>query len=459
MARPALLADMVRKWRPPDKTEFLLDGISINEQLFDGVVLRPSVDAILEFKVQSNSFSAEYGRGNAVVNATIKSGTNQVHGTLFEFLRNDALDARNFFLAKKAPYRQNQFGFALGGPVVLPKFNGRNKSFFFLNYEGTRIRQGRTSNVLVPSEAFRRGDFSSISTIIKDPLTGTPFPGNIIPQNRINPATAYFQQFMPAQNTATGTFAYAAPFKNDQNQGNARYDHIFSASDSMSVRYSINHLEAFNPGSYPQNGGSNQRQRVQNLVASETHIFSPTVVNELRLGYTRMHNANLNQGLGTNYTGQSGIGGFEFTSQNFPGFPNLSITGFQGIAGNSFQPLVNPTNSYELVESVSIIRVRTPSRSERICETIGSPPQIRRIPAVRSPSTEPTRGMLMPTISPDTQRPEAAVSREIFWTLRNPLSLLCAGRLEDCAEPHRQYWSSLRIESSANGDARAIGPL
>jgi hypothetical protein len=336
------------------KTEFLLDGISINEQLFDGVVLRPSVDAILEFKVQANSFSAEYGRGNAVVNATIKSGTNQVHGTLFEFLRNDKLDARNFFIAKKAPYRQNQFGFALGGPVVLPKFDGHNKSFFFLNYEGTRIRQGRTSNVLVPSEAFRRGDFSSLSTPIRDPLTGIPFSGNIIPQNRIDPATVYFQQFMPAQNTATGTFAYAAPFMNDQNQGNARYDHIFSPRDTMSARYSINHLEAFNPGSYPTNGGSNQRQRVQNLIASETHIFSPTVVNDLRLGYTRMHNANLNQGLGTNYTGQAGIGGFEFTSLNFPGFPSLGITGFQGIAGNAYQPLVNPTNMYELIDTVAI---------------------------------------------------------------------------------------------------------
>ena len=161
---------------------------------------------------------------------------------------------------------------------------------------------------------------------------------------------------MPAQNTATGTFAYAAPFQNDQNQGNARYDHVFSSKDSLAIRYSINHLEAFIPGAYPNNGGNNQRQRVQNLVASETHIFSPAVINELRLGYTRMHNANLNQGLGTNYTAQAGIGGFEETSLNFPGFPQLSITGFQGIAGNAFQPLVNPTNMYEIVDSLSWIK-------------------------------------------------------------------------------------------------------
>ena len=161
---------------------------------------------------------------------------------------------------------------------------------------------------------------------------------------------------MPAQNTATGTFAYAAPFQNDQNQGNARYDHVFSSKDSLAIRYSINHLEAFIPGAYPNNGGNTQRQRVQNLVASETHIFSPAVINELRLGYTRMHNANLNQGLGTNYTAQAGIGGFEETSLNFPGFPQLSITGFQGVAGNAFQPLVNPTNMYEIVDSLSWIK-------------------------------------------------------------------------------------------------------
>jgi hypothetical protein len=331
------------------KTEFLLDGISINEQLFDGVVLRPSVDAIQEFKVQANSFAAEYGRGNAILNATIKGGTNELHGTIYHFLRNDVLDSRNFFIARKAPYRQNQFGGAVGGPIR------RDKSFFFLNYEGTRIRQGLTFNPIVPNEAFRRGDFSALATPVRDPLTGDPFPGNIIPSNRINPASNYFLQFMPLPNTAAGTFSYAAPFRNDQNQGNARFDQVLSSKDNLSVRYSINHLQSFNPGAYPENGGTNRRQRVQNVALTETHIFSPTLINELRLGYTRMHNANLNQGLGTNHTALSGIRGFEETSQNFPGFPQLSITGFQGIAGNAFQPLVNPTNMYQLVNNLSWI--------------------------------------------------------------------------------------------------------
>ncbi|MBI1786238.1 MAG: TonB-dependent receptor [Acidobacteria bacterium] len=340
------------------KTEYLLDGISINEQLFDGVAIRPSVDAIQEFKVQANSFSAEYGRGNAILNATIKAGTNELHGTVYEFLRNDKLDARNFFFfgARKAPYRQNQFGVAAGGPVVLPGYSGKDKSFFFLNYEGQRIRQGRTFNALVPSDAFRQGDFSALSATVRDPLTGDPFTGNRIPAARLNPATNYFLQFMPRQNTSAGTFGYAAPFADTQDQGNARYDQRLGANDTFYARYTIIHRDDFNPGAYPENGGFTQRNRVQNLVLSETHIFSATKVNELRLGYTRFHNANLNQGLGTNHTATAGIRGFEETSQNFPGFPQLSVTGFQGIAGNAFQPLVNPTNMYQLVNNFSWIR-------------------------------------------------------------------------------------------------------
>jgi hypothetical protein len=343
------------------KTEFLLDGVSINEQLFDGVAIRPSVDAIQEFKVQANSFSAEYGRGNAVVNATLKAGTNEYHGSVYEFLRNDKLDARNFFAARKDPYRQNQFGVAAGGPVLIPRaFNGKDRSFFFLNYEGTRIRRGRTFNPIVPPDSFRRGDFSSLTTPVRDPLTGDPFPGNVIPQNRINQSTAYFLQFLPAQNVSPGTpfgqFLYSAPFRDTQNQGNARYDHNFSSSDSLFLRYSINHTERFNPGNYPVFGGFTQRNRVQTAVLTHTHIFSSNKINELRLGYTRWANANLNQGLGTNHTILSGIRGFEETSQNFPAFPQLSITGYAGVPGNAFQPLVNPTNSYQIIDNFSWIR-------------------------------------------------------------------------------------------------------
>ena len=332
------------------KTEFLLDGISINEQLFDGVAVRPSVDAMQEFKLLSNSFSAEYGRGNAVMNATIKGGTNSFHGVVYEFLRNDKLDARNTFLPSKAAYRQNQFGAAAGGRII------KDRTFFFLNYEGTRVRQGRAFNPVVPSEAFRRGDFSSLSTPIRDPLTQQPIPGNRLPANLINPSTSFFLQFIPPATTAAGTAPYAAPFRSDVNQSNERFDHRFSEKNTLLVRHSYARREDFNPGAYPQNGGFSQDNRTHNAVISDTHVFSPTFLNELRLGYTRFYNANLNQGLGTNYTAQAGIGGFELTSLNFPGFPQLSISGYQGIAGNAFQPLINPSNMYEVIDNINWIK-------------------------------------------------------------------------------------------------------
>ncbi|HZT28327.1 MAG TPA: TonB-dependent receptor [Bryobacteraceae bacterium] len=339
------------------KTEYLLDGISINEQLFDGVAVRPSVDAIQEFKLQANSFSAEYGRGNAIMNITMKGGTNDYHGTLFEFLRNDKLDARNPFLPSKAPYRQNQYGIAGGGPVLIPKlYNGKDKTFIFLDWEGTRIRQGQAFNPVVPSAAFRSGDFSSLSTPIRDPLTQQPFPGNIIPPSRIDPSTSYFLKFMPLPYTAQGTAPYAAPFSSDVDQGNLRFDQKVSEKNSFFLRYTYNRRENFNPGNYPQNGGYTQDNRVHNVAFSDTHIFSPNVINELRLGYTRFYNANIPQGLGTNYTALSGITGFELTSLNFPGFPQLSISGYSGIAGNAFQPLINPTNMYEIVDGLSWIK-------------------------------------------------------------------------------------------------------
>jgi hypothetical protein len=334
------------------KTEFLLDGVSDSDQLFDGVTVTPSVDAIQEFKVQQNSFSAEYGRGDAVVLATIKGGTNEFHGTVFEFLRNDKLDSRNFFARSKDPYRQNQFGASTGGPIL------RDRTFFFLNYEGTRIRRGLTFNSVVPSPAFAQGNFSSVSTQIRDPLTGDPFPGNVVPSNRINPATAFFLQFYPAPNTPQGTFVYSAPLSSDVDQGNMRIDQRIGSRDSLFGRYSINNLDRFNPGNFPRQGGFTQGLRSQNAVLTETHLFTPTTLNELRLGYTRMKNSNIPEGLGNNYTSQAGIGGFEQTSLNFPGFPNISISGFTGINGRTFQPIINPTNMYEIIDNLSLIRGR-----------------------------------------------------------------------------------------------------
>jgi hypothetical protein len=330
------------------KTEFLLDGITDQEQLYSGIQFTPSVDAIQEFKVQSSSFSAEYGRGDAIINGTIKAGTNEFHGDLYDFLRNSALDARNFFnIGQKAQLQQNQFGGTLGGPIV------RNRTFFFVNYEGSRVRQGNSSNSLVPTEAERGGDLSGLGVPIKSPLTGAAYPNNIIPASQINPTMAYFLQFMPLPNTPQGTFYYNAPFTSNVDQGNIRVDHRFSDSDSLFGRYSINNINQYNPGAFPTNGGDSRQLRTQSAVLNETHIFGPTLINELRLGYLRMYRTDIPQGLGTNHTVLAGIQGFDETTANFPGFPNISITGFHGISGNDFSPLTNPTNTYEILDAVT----------------------------------------------------------------------------------------------------------
>src|SRR5580698_2931512 len=173
---------------------FILDGIDNNSNDNGGNVLKTNVDAIEEFKVQTSNYSAEFGRsGGAVINATIKSGTNGFHGTLFEFFRNDVLDARGFFEPAdepKAPFRQNQFGGTLGGPIR------RNKTFFFMDYQGTRIGTSQTDISTVPTLAELGGDFSALDTTIYDPATTVvvdgqavrkPFPGNIIPVDRFDP--------------------------------------------------------------------------------------------------------------------------------------------------------------------------------------------------------------------------------------------------------------------------------
>ena len=190
------------------------------------------------------------------------------------------------FWREKRPYRQNQFGFAVGGPVILPKFNGRDKSFFFLNYEGTRIRQGRTFNTIVPSEAFRRGDFSSLSTPIRDPLTGDPFPGNVIPPNRINPATALLSAVHAGTEYRHGNIRVCCPVQQRPESGQCAIRPRVQQQGFACGSLQHQPPRSFNPGAYPSNGGSNQRQRVQNLVGSQTHIFSPAMINELAI---RLH--------------------------------------------------------------------------------------------------------------------------------------------------------------------------
>jgi hypothetical protein len=335
------------------KTEFLIDGISSQEQGLDGVQFVPSVDAIDEFKVQSNSFAAEYGRGTAVVNATIKAGTNDYHGVLFHFLRNEKLDARNFFAPSKGAYKQNQFGGTLGGPII------RNKLFFFGNYEGNKIRRGLTRNTLVPLGAYRAGDFSSLSTVIRNPITREPFPNNQIPASLISPAAANLLQYIPAPNTAASTIAYIAGRPLDAHQGNGRLDYQVTPNDLVYFRYSRNVQEDINPGPVPQSGELALQSRAHNAALNYTKIIGSRIINEARAGYTHLYTYGVPQGLGTNYTTQAGIRGFNETSATFPGFPNINVTGYGILISTlQFRPAIAPFETRQLLDNVSIIQGR-----------------------------------------------------------------------------------------------------
>lgn len=332
-------------------TVYMIDGVMTTDQTFSGTTIMPPPDAIQEFRVQSNALSAEYGLGGAVVNVELKSGTNEFHGDVWEFLRNDKFDARNYFATTKPELRQNQFGGAFGGPVI------KNRTFFFGDYQGTRIRRGLTLNSVVPTAAQRAGDFSG-SKPITDPSTGQPFPGNMIPSNRFSPQSSFFLPFIPEANTSTGTFSESLSKSDDTNQFDIRGDHQIRAADSLTGSYSFQNEKVYTPGNFPKNGGLSTSVKDQRVGPRWTHVFSPHMVNVVGIGYTRTIYSGSPQGAGTNYTEQSGISGFETTSVLYPGFPQLNINGYQAISGNTFTPIRIRENTYLARDTLTWIRGR-----------------------------------------------------------------------------------------------------
>ncbi len=366
--------------------DILLDGADDNLRNYNGSVGRagityiPSVDAVEEFKVKTSSFSAEYGHAAGyVMNATIKSGTNQFHGHAWEFLRNDKLDANNFVSnyagRPKAAFRQNQFGATIGGPVRLPYYNGRDRTFFFVDYEGTQIRQAAGSTIVdLPPASFRDGNFASTSTRIYDPLTrrigangaivDDPFPNNVIPTARIDPTVLKYQSLIPLPNLGTANAVsrnYFTPIQqqNKHNQGDARIDHHFSEKNSLTVRTSVSRQESPNAGTFlfsPQT----QLFNTINAVIADTHVFTPTTLNEFRMGYNRANSSNFasNQDAGIAFANQNG-----FQSGPIIGFPNVNWT-FSGqtLGTNEFTAFTSATtnysfeNAFQWTDNLTLIR-------------------------------------------------------------------------------------------------------
>jgi hypothetical protein len=274
---------------------FLLDGIDNNSNDNGGVVLRSNVDAIQEFKLQTNSYSAEFGRsGGAVVNAITKSGANNYHGDVFEFFRNSSLDARDYFedpTQKKASFKQNQFGATFGGPIM------KNKLFWFIDYQGTRIRNPQTLVSAIPTLEERVGNFSAPGEpIIYDPVTHTPFPGNIIPPGLINPISQAYANLYPTPQSGQGNNFTTSPTERDRvDQGDVRLDYNLSQSDQIFIRYSKSGRTDIRPAPLPglANGGNSStgvgNEDTDGAAIGFTHTFTPKTINELRVGFSYVH--------------------------------------------------------------------------------------------------------------------------------------------------------------------------
>jgi outer membrane receptor protein involved in Fe transport len=329
------------------KTTSTIDGVMNVDQLFQGFPISPSIDAIEEFRVQSGNFSAEQGMGPSNVSVRLKSGTNDFHGTAFEFLRNNDMDARNFFQPSVSPLKRNQFGGSVGGPIR------KDKLFWFAGYEGTRLNSGNDYSITVPSAAQRQGDFTGLPTII-DPLTGNPFPNNVIPSNRINEVASYFTPFLPLPNSGTQyIYSPSSTLRGDQASG--RVDYYINDSNRLFGSYTFNQHTLFNPDPGPNNGGLLRRGRAQRASINWNKTITPTMMNTLALGWTRFKNVLTPSIMGTNYTVESGLQGFNETSAKFPGFPSIYIGNYQGIDGFDWDPLINPTDNRQITDDFSII--------------------------------------------------------------------------------------------------------
>ncbi len=357
-----------------DQNNFILDGIDNNAKIADlsnntNVVIQPSVDALGEFKVETNTYSPEYGHSaGAVLSATTKTGTNKIHGSAFEFLRNDAVDARNFFLAPGTPkqeLRQSQYGTTLGGPIV------RNKTFIFGSWQGSRTNSGTTLVETLPSAANLAGNFSSLlpKTAIDDPaatvtnangtFTKKAFPGNIIPVSRFAQTSALIDALIPAQNVpgAANNYVVSPVTVNDRDAWDMRGDHEFSQADKLFLRYSYYKLYVSNPGPLPLPlvGSNNFQQSINHqsghqAAFGETHVFTATLINDFRAGYNRISNS-LKPFVGTDIDPQFGIG-YIPPHPGMTGLPAIDISAYSSLGEAAFLPDAKGSDTFQLTDSL-----------------------------------------------------------------------------------------------------------
>ena len=323
-----------------------INGISNMDPQNNNLAVRPSVDAIQEFKIQTSNYSAELAsKGGVVINLAIRSGTNRFHGGVYHFLRNDKLDAKNFFdiTADTPPYKQNQFGGTIGGPIK------KDKTFFFFAFEGLQIRKSQTAVTNAATVQQQQGIFDpAVSGIVYDPVTYStttqarqPFPNNTIPSNRIHPISKQILAYIPIPNNLSDPRRnlVSNPLEEDTiYQYNGRVDHVFNQSNTIFGSYNVTDRYHIVPavgsvaggaagGGQSQVGGAQFNDRSQHFSSGYTHLFSPNLLNELTAGFVRYQHNEIGRNQGTTFEQSFGIPGTE-TKPDLATWPTFSVTGY-----------------------------------------------------------------------------------------------------------------------------------
>ena len=343
-----------------DSNNFVLDGAFNGDPKLNGIALTPPVDAVREFELATSTYDALSGRNaGGQMSVVLKSGANQTHGTAYEFFRNRVTDARNFFAPPtetRPQYQRNQFGGSLGGPLA------RNRTFVFADYEGRRVREGITLISNVPTALERVGDFSRSNVFAIDPFAQIPFAGNVIPKNRLNPVGLAIAALYPLPDRSVpGQNYVSSPAQRDRDDHfDLRLDHNLGLSDELSFRYSFGDRNLFEPFSASSlvavpGFGNNVPRRAQNAVASHTHIFTPNLLNDLRLGFNRIAAGVFQQNMATNLNQQVGLPSISSNPRDF-GLSQISILGYSTLGDEAHNPQHSATSIYQVSDTATWAR-------------------------------------------------------------------------------------------------------
>jgi Carboxypeptidase regulatory-like domain/TonB dependent receptor len=370
------------------QNNFTMDGVLNNATYTDTWAISPPPDALQEFNVQSHITDAQFSiSSGANINIATRSGTNEFHGALWEFFRNDKLDARNFFDQQKPPYKQNQYGVYVGGPVRLPHFNGRDNTWFAIYWEGFRSRQSASYFASVPTQAMRQGDFSAVlgpqvgtdssghpyfQNQIFDPATSqpdpanpgniirSPFPGNVIPTARLSAATQLvLQKYYPLPNLAVGpnvlpNYQFVASTATNNDQTGIRIDHRFGDNDSIYGRFNRTHPTITRPEDLPT-----YQQTLDNYARTAavgyTHLFGPTTILDLHYGYTYTNFGQLDEPAGVQFLKATNYSRINPERNGVPLGPQLGLSeGYTGVS--QFAIPLGPSENHDGHIDLSMVR-------------------------------------------------------------------------------------------------------